>query len=49
MREYEHHQDHSHESHQQKDRSAAQRAHDAWDKVLYGIGSVYFKLTGNDK
>lgn len=30
----------------QKDRSAARKTHDAWDKVLYGIGSVYFKLVG---
>lgn len=29
-----------------KDRSAARKTHDAWDKVLYGIGSVYFKLVG---
>lgn len=34
---------------QQKDRSAAKRAYDAWDKVLYGIGSVYVKLAGSGK
>lgn len=46
MGQYEYHDGHYHyvDDSRRKDGNAGKKAHDAWDKVLYGIGSVYFKL-----
>jgi hypothetical protein len=48
------HYHHGEESHRSRDESAGsggqggllRKTHDAWDKVLYGIGTAYFKLCG---
>lgn len=45
---YEYHDGHYHsvEDKRQRDGGIAKKTHDAWDKVLYGVGSVYYKLVG---
>lgn len=46
QREQHQHQQQPHRQHQEAPGGMLKTTHDAWDKVLYGIGSAYYKLRG---
>jgi hypothetical protein len=52
MRDVYYHDNHYHThddrgTYEYQSRGVWRRTHDMWDKVLYGIGNVYYKCTGH--